>query len=115
MCMIISLKESKGNFTPVSLISLKPPMNTGPDFQIGDMVTYHGSMTEYHNDIYEITDLFDYIGVPCARLNGYRFGSWIERCRVASIQHVIRVIEETHPNKGDSDGAAIYSGTDRPE
>lgn len=115
MCMIISSKECKENFIPVNLIFSKLRMNTGPDFQIGDMVTYHGSMTEYHNDIYEITDLFDYIGVPCARLNGYRFGSWIERCRVASIQHVIRVIEETHPNKGDSDGAAIYSGTDRPE
>lgn len=29
------------------------------DFQVGDLVTYHGSLSGYHGDIFEITKLFD--------------------------------------------------------
>lgn len=60
----------------------------GPDdFEVGDIVTYHGSMPEYHGYVYRIEKLFDYNGIPSAQLQGSRMDWWIERCRVSSIAH----------------------------
>jgi hypothetical protein len=57
-------------------------------FAVGDKVTYHGSLPEYHNMELTITDLFEFSGVPCAQLQGPHFGIWVQRCRVKNLKHV---------------------------
>lgn len=57
------------------------------DFQVGDLVRYSGSLTSYHPYDFTILDLFEFQGVPCARLQGPKFGIWIERCRVSNLTH----------------------------
>jgi len=72
------------------------------DFQVGDLVTYHGSLSEYHGDIFEITKLFDYNGIPCATLSSNTLHWWVARCRVTNLKPIIRVTGETECNESQN-------------
>lgn len=56
--------------------------------EVGDRVTYSGSLKEYHGIEFTVTDLFEFMDIPCARLQGPRLGIWIERCRVSNLTPV---------------------------
>lgn len=58
------------------------------NFQVGDKVRYSGSLTEYHKYIFTIKELFMYLDIECALLQGPRIGIWIERCRVSNLERV---------------------------
>lgn len=55
---------------------------------VGDMVTYSGSLTQYHGIEFSVIELFDFMDVPCAMLQGPRLDIWIKRCRVSNLQLV---------------------------
>ena len=53
--------------------------------EIGDRVTYHGSMDFYHPYVFTITKLFEWEGIECAALQDPRMSIWIARCRVSNL------------------------------
>lgn len=65
--------------------SLTSDYTGGDEFKIGDRVTYHGSLVEYHSYEFTIVKFFNFNDVPCVQLQGPRMSIWIERCRVANI------------------------------
>lgn len=53
--------------------------------QVGDKVTYHGSLKVYHPYVFHVTKLFEWQGQECCALQGPSHTIWIQRCRVKNI------------------------------
>lgn len=55
---------------------------------VGDRVTYHGSMKEYHPYTFTVEKVFVHQGIAGLQLGGPWMDMWIQRCRVTSVKKV---------------------------